>query len=86
MREGFDNAGFPRREATGTVEAGFIREVPTKHGKVDVRTMEGGKGKGHRAVTTRPGTDDPTRLSGERFRRNESQQQRRAGGHTDQTP
>jgi hypothetical protein len=59
MREGFDNAGFPKKEATKTSEKGQIHTVPTKNGNVDVRTMEGGSGGDKRAVFNTPGTNSP---------------------------
>jgi len=60
MREGFDNAGFPKKEATKTSEKGQIHTVPTKSGKdVDVRTMEGGSGGDKRAVFNTPGKNSP---------------------------
>ena len=86
MREGFDVAGFPSRAADKTVEKGVIHSVPTKHGTVDVRTMEGGSHHPRRAVTTRSGTNDPTQLSGQQFPSGTLQADRRAGSHLEQTP
>ena len=59
MREGFDKAGFPKKDATKTTEKGQIHTVPTKNGNVDVRTMEGGSGGDKRAVFNTPGTNSP---------------------------
>jgi RHS repeat-associated protein len=86
MREGFDAAGFPRRSATKTSEAGVIHEVPTRHGTTDVRTMEGGAHHPPRAVTTRAGTNDPVKLTGERFKANTPKKERREGSHLEQKP
>jgi hypothetical protein len=36
MKEGFEKAGFQKKEATQTSEKGRIYTVPTKNGKVDV--------------------------------------------------
>jgi hypothetical protein len=54
MREGFDNAGFSSRPADKTTEKGVIHAVPTKHGTIDVRTMEGSVHHPRRVVTKRP--------------------------------
>lgn len=86
MREGFDAAGFPSRPATKTSESGVIHEVPTPHGAVDVRTMDGGSHHDRRAVTSRPGTDDRVRLSGERIRGNVSKRERNDASHLAQKP
>ena len=86
MRAGFDRAGIPSRPSTGSSEAGRIHTVDTPHGPVDVRTMEGGTHHPRRVVTTRPGTNDPVRITGERFRRNESRPTRRAESHLEQSP
>jgi RHS repeat-associated protein len=86
MRAGLDRAGVPSRPATGSSEAGRIHTVDTPHGPVDVRTMEGGAHHPRRAVTTRAGTNDPVRITGERFRGNESRPTRRAGSHLEQDP
>jgi RHS repeat-associated protein len=86
MRAGFDEAGFPSRTADQTAEAGVIHEVPTRYGPVDVRTMEGSAHHPRRAVTSRPGTSDPVKLTGERFTRNESRAERRAASHLEQKP
>lgn len=60
MREGFDKAGFAKKEATKTSEKGQIHTVQTKSGKeVDVRTMEGGSGGDKRAVFNTQGTNSP---------------------------
>ncbi len=64
MREGFDNAGFPKTKTTQTSEKGVIHTVPTKNGKVDVRTMEGSSKHDKRAVITHPGTNSPKTPSG----------------------
>jgi hypothetical protein len=64
MREGFDKAGFPKTDATKTSEVGQIHTVPTKNGKVDVRTMEGGSGGDKRAVFNTPGTNSPRTPNG----------------------
>src|SRR5690606_9445652 len=68
MKEGFDNAGFPKREATQTTENGTIYTVPTANGKVDVRTMEGSSSHSKRAVITHPGTNSPKTPSGKTTR------------------
>ena len=86
MREGFENAGFKSRAADKTAERGIIHEVPTKHGTIDVRTMEGSAHHPQRAVTTRAGTSDPVKLSGERFPNATPRTERRAGSHLEQTP
>lgn len=86
MRDGFDRAGYPSRPATHTAEAGQIHTVDTPHGPVDVRTMEGSSHHPRRAVTTRAGTNDPVRVTGERFRNNEPKPVRRAGSHLEQDP
>ena len=64
MREGFDKAGFPKKGATQTSEKGVIHTVPTKNGKVDVRTMEGSSNHPKRAVINHPNTNNPKTPSG----------------------
>lgn len=64
MRDGFDKAGFPKKAATETSEGGVIHTVPTKNGKVDVRTMEGSSKHPKRAVITHPNTNSPKTPSG----------------------
>ena len=64
MRKGFDDAGFPSKPANQTSEVGTIHTVPTKNGKVDVRTMEGSANHNKRAVITHPGTNSPKTPSG----------------------
>lgn len=64
MRKGFDDAGFPSKSATQTSETGTIHTVPTKNGKVDVRTMDGSSRHPKRAVVTHPGTNSPKTPSG----------------------
>lgn len=86
MREGFDNAGFNSRPADRTAEKGVIHEVPTKHGTIDVRTMEGSVHHPRRAITTRSGTNDPVKLSGEKFPNGTPRTERRTGSHLEQTP
>jgi hypothetical protein len=86
MREGFDKAGFGSRPSQKTAEPGVIHEVPTKHGTIDVRTMEGSPHHPRRAVTTRGGTNDPVKLSGEKFPSGTPRNERRAGSHLDQAP
>lgn len=68
MRKGFDDAGFPKTNATQTSEKGVIHTVPTKNGKVDVRTMEGSSKHPQRAVITHPGTNSPKTPSGKATR------------------
>jgi RHS repeat-associated protein len=86
MREGFETAGFPSRVADKSAERGVIHSVPSKHGTVDVRTMEGGNNHPRRAVTTRSGTNDPVQLGGQQFPSGTPRADRRAGSHLDQTP
>lgn len=64
MKKGFDNAGFPKKNATQTSESGSIYTVPTKNGKVDVRTMDGSSKHPKRAVITHPNTNSPKTPSG----------------------
>jgi RHS repeat-associated protein len=64
MREGFDRAGFPSKPATQTSEQGVIHTVPTKKGKVDVRSMEGSASHPKRSVITHPDTNSPKTPSG----------------------
>jgi RHS repeat-associated protein len=84
MRESFENAGFPKRRADWTSEKGVIHTVPTDYGDIDVRTMKGGAHHPRRVVTTRAGTNDPTKLSGERIKGNLSKQERRDLSHLEQ--
>ena len=86
MRAGFDRAGIPSRPATGSAEAGQIHIVDTPHGPVEVRTMEGGAHHPRRVVTSRPGTNDPVRVTGERYPKGTPRAVRRAGAHLEQTP
>jgi hypothetical protein len=86
MRAGFDRAGIPSRPATGSAEAGRIHTVDTPHGPVEVRTMEGGAHHPRRVVTSRPGTNDPVRVTGERYPNGTPRAVRRAGAHLEQTP
>ena len=86
MRTGFDEAGFPRRPATNTAEPGVIHVIPTTHGSIDVRTMEGSAHHPRRAIFTRVGTNAPVKISGERFRGNISRQEIRASSHLEQEP
>jgi len=71
MRQGFDAAGFPKKNATKTTENGVIHTVPTNNGKVDVRTMDGSANHPKRAVITHPGTNSPKTPEG-RATRNKS--------------
>jgi RHS repeat-associated protein len=64
MRSGFDKADFPKKEATKTSEKGIIHTVPTKNGKVDVRTMEGNSNHPKRAIITHPNSNSPKTPSG----------------------
>ncbi len=64
MKEGFEKAGFPKKDATQTSERGTIYTVPTKKGKVDVRTMEGSAKHPKRAVVTHPNSNSPKTPSG----------------------
>ncbi|MEM8527424.1 MAG: 3-coathanger stack domain-containing protein, partial [Bacteroidota bacterium] len=84
MRGGFDKAGFPSKEATKTAEPGQIHTVPTKHGDVDVRTMEGSNKHPRRAVFTESGTNNPVKVGGDKFRKNEPKAERRAQSHLKQ--
>ena len=84
MRAGFDSAGVPSRPATDSSEAGRIHTVDTPHGPVDVRTMEGSAHHPRRVVTTRARTNDPVRITGGKFRANESRPTRRAESHLEQ--
>jgi RHS repeat-associated protein len=86
MREGFNAVGFPSRPATQTAEQGAIHQVPTRYGATDVRTMGGSAHHPRRAVTTRAGPNDPTKLSGERFSGNVSRAERRDASHLKQDP
>ncbi|WP_445718030.1 RHS repeat-associated core domain-containing protein [Flavobacterium sp.] len=71
MRDGFDNAGFSSKSATGTAESGVIHTVPTKNGNVDIRTMEGSAKHPKRAVITHPNTNSPKTPSGKATRNKE---------------
>lgn len=73
MREGFDRAGFDRKPATKTAEAGQIHTIPSQNGPIDVRTMEGGSGGNKRAVFTHPGTNNPKTPDGETPRGSKSE-------------
>ena len=84
MRKGFNNAGFSKTNATQTSEKGVIYTVPTKNGKVDVRTMEGSSHHPKRAVFTEAGTNTPVKVGGSKFRNNESKQNRRQQSHLNQ--
>jgi|694.fasta_scaffold24379_5 hypothetical protein len=64
MKKGFEDAGFPKKNATQTAENGSIYTVPTKNGKVDVRTMDGSAKHPKRAVITHPNTNNPKTPSG----------------------
>lgn len=68
MKEGFDKAKFPSKEAGKGAEKGKTYTVPTKNGKVDVRTMEGSKNHPKRAVITHPNTNSPKTPSGKTTR------------------
>ena len=84
MREGFDNAGFPKMPATKTAESGVIHTVPGKDGLMDVRTMDGSSHHPKRAVFTDAGTNNPVTPSGAKFRSNETKQERRRDSHVEQ--
>jgi hypothetical protein len=86
MRQGFDAAGFPSTPSTKTAESGVIHTVPSKGGPIDVRTMEGSAHHPRRAVTTRSGTNDPVKITGEKFTGNVPKAERRAGSHLSQEP
>ncbi|MGL5234450.1 MAG: RHS repeat-associated core domain-containing protein, partial [Empedobacter falsenii] len=68
MKEGFEKANFPSNKAGQSAEKGKTYTVPTKNGKVDVRTMEGSKNHPKRAVITHPGTNSPKTPSGKTTR------------------
>lgn len=80
MLSGFERAGFPRAP-TVKDEPGRIYSVPTPHGTIDVRTMEGSQHHPRRAVFSRKGTSDPVKVDGEKFRGNVPQLTRRAESH-----
>jgi len=84
MRQGFDDAGFPRKPSTKTAESGVIHTVPTRKGAIDVRTMDGGTHHPRRAITTTPGTNSPRTPSGGTPQG--TKEQRRAASHFEQTP
>ena len=87
MRQGFDNAGFPRRNVTQTSEPGVIHTVPGEGGLVDVRTMQGSGSHPQRAVFTRQGSgNDYTTVGGAKIRGNKSKSERRREGHLTQKP
>ncbi|WPO81851.1 hypothetical protein SD427_13865 [Chryseobacterium sp. JJR-5R] len=52
MIDGFENAGFNKKSATETAENSTIYQVPTKHGNVNVRAMEGNSKNTRRSVFT----------------------------------
>jgi hypothetical protein len=65
MRDGFERAEFPKkRRLPGKQEPGMIHTVPTKHGPVDVRTMDGGAYHDKRAVFTRSESNQPVKVGG----------------------
>ena len=86
MRQGFEKAEFLSRPATRTAESGVMYTVPTEHGPIDVRLMEGSASHPQRAVFTRAGTNDPVKMSGERIRGTVAREERRALSHVEQKP
>ncbi len=64
MRKSFDDASFPKRDATQTKEKGVIHTVPTKRGNVEVRSMEGSEHHPKRSVITHPGTNSKKTIDG----------------------
>lgn len=50
MLESFNNAGFSKKAATEIAENGVIFTVPSRHGTVNVRAMEGNSKNYRRSV------------------------------------
>ena len=87
IRSDLEKAGYPGLETTETQKNGTLHEnVQGEGGEMDVRVMDGqsaaGDFKGPRVITTRPGTNDPVKSDGSKFRDNESKSQRRESSHT----
>lgn len=85
MREGFDDAGFPRSTSKITDETAITHTVSTPKGPIDVRTMEGGANHPRRAVFSTPGQSKSPRTAGGGTPQGTKQQQR-AASHLEQSP
>ena len=84
-RRALDDAGYPGQVVTrpGGERATMHSNVPGRDGPMDVRVMDGGPNHGPRAVTSLPGQPRAhVRADGSRYRNNESNRERREGGHT----
>jgi len=81
VRQSLEGAGFPGAASTQTAESGTLHTVPGADGPMEVRVMDGGSHHPPRVVTSRPGTSDPVRPDGSRFRNNETKAERRACSH-----
>jgi len=85
MIDGFEKAGFNKELATETVETGVIYEVPTRHGNVNVRAMEGNNKNYKRSVFTDPKNGDYRKIGGGIFKGPQPKIKRIIGSHLEQT-
>jgi RHS repeat-associated protein len=81
VRNSLEQAGHPGTPSTQTSETGTIHTVQGADGPMDVRVMDGGANHPPRVVTTRAGTADAVKPDGQKFRYNESKNERRACSH-----
>lgn len=85
MIDGFENAGFNKKSATETAENGAIYQVPTKHGNVNVRAMEGNSKNTRRSVfTDGKNNKDYRKIGGGVFKGSHTKLQRIIGSHLKQ--
>jgi RHS repeat-associated protein len=81
-RSDLEGAGFQGTPTKQTSETGTMHtNVPGADGPMDVRVMDGGASHPPRVVTTRAGTNDPVRPSGQQFPNGTPKQQRRDESH-----
>lgn len=85
MIEGFENAGFNKERARETAEIGDIYQVPTRHGNVNVRAMEGNAKNNKRSVFTDPKNGDYRKIGGGIFKGPQPKIKRIIGSHLEQT-